>query len=158
MYYIRKAIKEGISLVGSGVLLAALLAAGILVVPGFFGMETGIVRSGSMEPAIKTGSLVYIKKNASPVETGDVIAFTRAGVTVAHRVVRVDEETDCVITRGDHNESPDISPVPLDQVEGKVVFQLPVAGYCAAWLETHRKFLFWTVVLSALIRMARLWL
>ncbi len=157
MYYVRRTVIRLVSMAGSIVLIGCLVIVAGLAAPKFFGMETGVVRSGSMEPAIKTGSLIYIQKEASPVETGDVIVFTVSDMTVAHRVIQKNEKEAYLITKGDHNASADPVPVPFDRVEGKVVFCLPAAGYGAAWLESHRLLFFEAAALGALIRMARLW-
>ena len=61
----------------STILLAALVAVCMpLTVPRLFGYHIYSVISGSMEPAIPTGSLVYIKEmEPEEMQTGDVIAF-----------------------------------------------------------------------------------
>ena len=84
-----------------------------------------------MEPAIKTGSIIYIGpyKDSESVSPGDIISFRIGDVTVTHRVVSVDPENGTVSTKGDSNRVPDPEPVPLDSVEGKVRFHIPVIGY-----------------------------
>ena len=47
-----------------------------LIVPKTMGYQLYTVVSGSMEPAVPTGSLVYIKYvEPGDIETGDIIAF-----------------------------------------------------------------------------------
>lgn len=98
--------------------------------PGF---RTNIVKSGSMEPTIHTGSLV-ISVPADTYQVGDIITFEvpRSGVYL-HRIVYVadiDGET-FFVTQGDALGMPDPYPVPPDGVDGKVEVVLPYLGYVA---------------------------
>lgn len=76
-----------------GTLLLIIIVATYLpiTIPRAFGYEIYTVISGSMEPAIPTGSLVYVKYiQPEEIQTEDVIAFygTDAdGSIVTHRVV-----------------------------------------------------------------------
>ena len=74
------------------ILLIAIIAICVpLIVPKTMGYQLYTVVSGSMEPAIPTGSLVYVKYiQPEEIQTEDVIAFygTDAdGSIVTHRVV-----------------------------------------------------------------------
>lgn len=63
-----------------------------ITVPRLFGYDIYTVISGSMEPAIPTGSLIYTKEiPPKEVKKEDVIAFYRgtdSGAIVTHRVVK----------------------------------------------------------------------
>lgn len=50
-----------------------------------------IVMSGSMQPAVKTGSLCFVNSKASfdRIEKGDVITFEVMGTKITHRVHKV---------------------------------------------------------------------
>ena len=113
------------------ILAAALLLAAAIWLPGFFHMKAYVVESSSMEPAVQTGSIVYVSsyKDSESVSPGDIISFCAGDVMVTHRVVSVDQENGAVFTKGDANQAPDPYPVPLDSVEGKVRFHIPVIGY-----------------------------
>lgn len=55
------------------------------------GIRPFVVVSGSMEPAIKTGSISWVNlhADASCMEQGDILAFKRNdGELVLHRIVR----------------------------------------------------------------------
>jgi signal peptidase I len=82
-----------------------------------------------MTPAIDPGSLVYIKENeASEALEGDIIAFKKDGEVVVHRVVENNKPDREITTKGDANETIDISPVPYGDYIGKVTFSIPKAG------------------------------
>jgi len=85
-----------------------------------------------MEPAIPTGSLVYIK-GISPedVEEEDVIAFYSSmdsASIITHRVVANSKIMGEFITKGDANETKDMNPVPYDDYIGKVTLTVPGVG------------------------------
>ena len=116
-----------------GLLLAAVILLCVpLTVPRLFGCQIYTVVSGSMEPAIPTGSVVYVK-TADPdsICKNDVIAYysgTDNGAIITHRVVQNQVISGVFITKGDANEKEDLLPVAYDRFIGKVVFWAPVAG------------------------------
>lgn len=108
--------------------------------PVLFGFQTFVVMSGSMSPTIPVGSLVYVDKNVSADDicAGDVIAFD-IGQTepCLHRVIEIDEQGR-LITQGDANESPDMSPVDSSRLIGRETIHLPSAGYAISWAELNK--------------------
>ncbi|NBD73970.1 signal peptidase I [Patescibacteria group bacterium] len=97
------------------------------------GYELKIVRSGSMEPAIMTGSLIAIRP-AESYQVGDVITFgrdTQTHIPTTHRIIEVRGEgaSATYLTQGDANDNPDGSAVARDEVIGAVAYTLPKAGY-----------------------------
>lgn len=115
-------------------------AAALLIVLGLLGTQASgiagyqirIVQSGSMEPALKTGSLVLIIETER-YTVGDIITFTTRGETVptTHRVIEeqlLDGEL-AYLTKGDANEEADLEPVQQSRVLGKVAFGIPYLGY-----------------------------
>lgn len=107
----------------------------LLLLVSFFstGTKATIVRSGSMEPAIKTGSMVIIVPQEE-YGVGDVIDFIspRIGHNI-HRIIYVveDKGTTYFVTKGDALEFPDNYRVPSQEVKGKVVADFPYLGYVA---------------------------
>jgi len=74
-----------------------------------------VVQSGSMEPAIHTGSVVMIKP-ASDYKIGDVITFGEVSKTkapITHRIydIKVVDGNPVYITKGDANNAPDAREV-----------------------------------------------
>lgn len=113
------------------------LALGLLLVllqssliPGY---EVRIVQSGSMEPAISTGSVVVVKQETSYSE-GQVITFggqERGSLPTTHRIIGTEIVAgDLVfVTKGDANAEADIDPVAADTVRGRVLLAIPTLGY-----------------------------
>ena len=89
------------------------------------------VVSGSMEPIIKNGSLVIVKKT-STYKTNDLVTFKnieRKG-TVTHRIVKIEQSQGkyLIFTKGDSNANIDQIAIKPEDIIGKVVFILPLAG------------------------------
>lgn len=145
----------------AGILLLLLLAVSCLplTVPRFFGYHIYSVVSGSMEPAIPTGSLVYIKE-AEPEEIaeGDVIAFygaADAASIITHRVLENRVVMGEFITKGDANQTPDMNPVPYVRLIGKVERSIPGAGKIAAiFTSAQGKVMAGCAVLTAVLLQA----
>lgn len=111
-----------------------------ITVPRVFGVQVYNVISGSMEPAIPTGSLVYVKSvQPSQVEADDVIAFyssVDSGAVTTHRVVENHTVSGEFITKGDANEENDPLPVDYDYLLGKVILNVPILGELLAMAAT----------------------
>lgn len=91
------------------------------------GSRPAVVLSGSMEPTIKTGSLVIIDTDYDEPEENDVAAFETGGALVIHRLVeRTDEGW---VTKGDANDSEDPWRITDENIKGKTVFWVPELGY-----------------------------
>ena len=100
-----------------------------LAVPQLLGYEVYHVVSGSMEPEIPQGSVLYVREVApSHVEEGAVIAFERGEGVVAHRVETNRTSLGEFVTKGDANETADPAPVPYDELLGEVEYSIPMLG------------------------------
>lgn len=122
--------------------LAGVIAAlaGLLVLSALdVGFRLFVVSSGSMSPAVTTGSLAVVRRSGA-YGVGDVITFREpvGSGYITHRIVEVTREGGAVffVTKGDANESPDLEPVIPDMVDGRVVFHVPRLGYLVSFLRT----------------------
>lgn len=123
------------SVLGTLVLVALIAACIPLTVPRMLGYEIYTVISGSMEPAIPTGSLVYVEGvDPTEIQEGDVIAFYGVqdlSSVITHRVVTNSTVMGEFVTKGDANEDKDMSPIPYSHYIGKVTKSIPKAGSLA---------------------------
>ena len=110
--------------IGNTVLGLMLVMALVLLIPGLFGIRPYVVYSGSMEPEIPTGAVVFTKEGEFSPKKGDIITFHNGDTVVTHRVVK--KEKDIFITKGDAN--------------GRVVFHLPYLGYVIHFLKARIPF------------------
>ena len=114
---------------GNFVLVLVILGALPLTLPRLLGYEIFAVVSGSMEPALPAGSLVYVKRaDPTAVTPGQIIAFRDEGETVTHRVVENRTAEGSFITRGDANETDDLFPVSYWNLIGLMRFHVPALG------------------------------
>lgn len=133
-------IASWILMLAAGVVALGLFA--ITVGPRFLPYQALIVRSGSMAPAIPTGSIVfYKKKDAAKVKVGDIIVFSRPGVPnekVTHRVQKIGTGATgrYFITKGDANGNPDDWQVPAVGTGWVAAFHVPSVGYALVDLQS----------------------
>lgn len=123
------------STLGTALLILLIVICLPLTVPKAFHYHIYTVISGSMEPAIPTGSLVYIKEmEPKDVQADDVIAFygaKDAGSIITHRVVENRVLMGEFITKGDANATEDMNPASYNDFIGKVAYSIPKVGNIA---------------------------
>lgn len=118
------------------VLLLLIVVATILflpVIPIEGNIETKVVLSGSMEPAIRVGSVIVLRPQDEYFE-GDIVTFgedTRGRIPTTHRIIasRIQNGTTFFTTKGDANDDPDTREITESDIRGKVLFSMPLLGY-----------------------------
>lgn len=133
------------SVLGTLILVSVIVVCIPVTVPKLIGYEIYDIVSGSMEPEIPVGSVVYVKAaDPSEVQEGDVIAFWRGapaegdeetaeegieeGAVVVHRVVLNQIVEGWFETKGDANTDVDMSHVPYGDLIGRVTYHIPLLG------------------------------
>ena len=110
-----------------------------LSLPRLLGYQVYAVISGSMEPAVSIGSLVYVRQiPPETVQKDAIIAFygtVDSSAVILHRVVENRTVDGSLITKGDANAQPDLSPVRYDRVLGKAEGSIPCLGRLAFMLS-----------------------
>ncbi|AZK46278.1 signal peptidase I SipW [Paenibacillus lentus] len=114
--------------------------------PSFYGYKLKTVLSGSMEPAIRTGSVIAISTSdigsGNRFKTGDIITFQAdKHRLITHRIieVRMNKADNNVLyrTQGDNNQAPDSALVsPANIVGAYTGFTIPYAGYFISFAVT----------------------
>lgn len=106
------------------------------------GYSAQVVISSSMEPEIKTGSLVITRKDdSSDYKEGEIITFyspTEKRKLITHRIERVYQKergVKMIYTKGDANTNGDPWSVNVALVVGRVIMKIPYLGY---WLNIMR--------------------
>ena len=104
------------------------------------GRELFTISGGSMEPAIRIGSMVAVSRtDPTTVVAGDVVTIRGDnGVVITHRVARVIvlPEGRFFELKGDANVTPDPVLAPARAIVGRVSEIVPAAGYLRAFLAT----------------------
>jgi len=147
------------------ILGSILLGTGIGLFGFLFALQNGLlghsiraftVTSGSMEPTLHVGSVVFTKSTDS-INNGDVISFKVNGDKdniVTHRVLaqQFDEfNNPYYLTAGDSNEEVDRWQVQPSHIIGKEFFTVPYLGYFANFVKTPKGFVALIIVPSAII-------
>jgi signal peptidase I len=110
--------------------------------------------SGSMEPEIKTGSVVGIKEE-DKYFVQDIITVKQQNdpsQTYTHRIIDIiEEEGISYKTKGDANESADPDTVSQDQILGSVFVSIPFIGYLVHFAKEPSGFIFLVIIPSVII-------
>lgn len=133
------------------VVIASSTTFSVLKIPA--GLKMLVVQSGSMEPIIKTGSVVLTKKQDT-YSIGDIITFVQGGKdSTTHRVVKTEVVSgkELFHTKGDANQAEDREAISTENVLGKTIFAIPYLGYAVAFTKTQKGFVFLIVVPATII-------
>lgn len=149
----KPAPKKGIVSVRLAVLLCLLLYSGLSAYSGSL-LPLRLVKGESMEPALRAGDVVLIKRVApSQIREGDIITYDipdAAGIDSAtapsgilHRVVgsKLKEGQRVLVTRGDNGEI-DPWPVLPSAIQGKLELRIPWVGRPVLLATSARGILF----------------
>lgn len=129
-------VKKNFSLIDiSATIILVILAC---LVSGFFPLYMIGIGSESMNPVLKKGDAIVLKKvNTSEIlKKGDIIAYKKDNKVVIHRIEEITKSNGNIVyvTKGDANKTVDSKVVELEQVEGIVKFKISYIAYPTVWL------------------------
>lgn len=147
-------MKRLLSILGglvTGGLILVIIAAAVLGfsarqsrdrIPTILGHKILTVISGSMEPAIHTGDVIIVEPTGDTVDyqVGDVLTFRskeNPNLLITHRVVGIFTINDqrLYMTKGDANDTEDLSPVAPSQVLGRYRWRVPYFAYLSNFIR-----------------------
>ena len=110
----------------------------IIFIPKLFGYNPLVVISGSMEPTLKVGGLLYYEEiDINDFKEKDILVYELKDHIISHRVV--EHLDNGFITKGDANNSYDSSIVSDNQVLGRGTnWSIPLLGYYADFIFRHK--------------------
>ena len=121
---------------------ATLLAYGVTTngrQPSFFGRQVFVVTSGSMAPEIETGDVIFTKSITTTTQNqlriGDVVTFrapSNETLLVTHRIAEISFDntgSQVLVTKGDANQSDDLTSIPVSNVVGVYESRIPRIGF-----------------------------
>ena len=113
------------------------------IIAQLFGIHRYLVVSGSMEPSLYAGDIVFVNTNIDfeDVEIGDVIIFKHKGMNIIHRVIEtmtINEKT-YFKTKGDANKFDDGFVVSTENFSGKALFHIDKIGYAVDFGKQIKK-------------------
>jgi len=135
------------------VFITILLVVSAIPAPG--NIKLMVVLSGSMEPTIKTGSIVIVK-SVEEYKVGDIITFgpnSKSNLPTTHRIFEIknkDGQT-VYVTKGDANNTEDLSEITKKDILGKVLFFVPYLGYAVEFAKQPTGFILLIVIPAAII-------
>ncbi|KAM3244178.1 hypothetical protein ACQJBY_055851 [Aegilops geniculata] len=149
---IRHVLTQSVTFLVMVVALLVLVPEGIMLVTGVKTPAMAVL-SGSMEPAIKKGDMVFVHNMSNePFRVGEIILFKVDGFEhpIVHRVIKVHEHRDTgeirILTKGDNNSVDDRFLYASGQlwlqphdIIGRVAGYLPYAGWPTVFISEAYK-------------------
>lgn len=113
---------------------------------GVFSIYPSVIATGSMEPMIKPGDIILVKKivdmeGINNLKINDVIQFKRDTILISHRIIEIrKDETEGLgfRTKGDNNSSADTIIVKPQDVKGTIVYTIPKIGWLTLLIKTDK--------------------
>ena len=114
-----------------------------IFVSGFFGIQRYLVVSGSMEPKLYAGDIVFVNTNIDfeDVEIGDVIIFKHRDMNIVHRVIEATtiDGQKYLKTKGDANKVDDGFVATEENYCGTALFHIDKIGYAVDYGKQIKK-------------------
>ncbi|MCK4636139.1 MAG: signal peptidase I [Candidatus Moranbacteria bacterium] len=134
-------LKKTVNIVGNIFVVIVIFLALFLIISVVlpkFSYNLFAIKTGSMEPTIKTGSAV-ITKSLTEYSKDDIITFNdfNRGL-ITHRINKVIEKNgknEKFETKGDDNDNADRELVEKNVIKGKVILKIPFLGYLIMWAK-----------------------
>lgn len=157
--------RRGVRVLGFLLLLGVVALFIAIAVPQVAGADkTYVVMSDSMSPAIGAGGVVFVQDASSDsIQVGDVVTYDGSTVglseSVTHRVVAIESRDGerYFQTKGDANDAADSQLVSSEQIEGRVAFNVPLAGWLVHFANTRLGILTLIVVPATLLVISEVW-
>jgi len=118
-----------------------------IFIPSLWGYKPLVVISGSMEPTLTVGGLLYYHdQNLNEFDRGDILVYQAKHHIISHRIV--DNTEKGFLTKGDANPNADSSLIKYSQVLGQGTnWCIPYLGYYADFIYNHKYLLFVSVAI-----------
>lgn len=126
----------------------------LIFIPTIWGQKPLVVISGSMEPTLNVGGILYYEKTEfKDFQVDDIIVYQFDDHIISHRVYDITENG--IITKGDANNTYDNLLISENQILGKGTnWCIPLIGYYADFIYNH-KYLLYITLLVIIVDMTR---
>lgn len=133
---IKRIVGTSVLIIFIAALVFVLISRASGTTPSLFGYSVLRIKTGSMEPDLKVGSIILVKKvDPATLQKGDVITYysqdaSIKGNLVTHQIYqepRIEDGKYHFITKGLRNTLPD-TEFDESQVFGKVLYRIPFLG------------------------------
>lgn len=114
----------------------------LIFLPSLWGKKPLVIISGSMEPRLKVGGILYYEKiDLNNFDEGDILVYKTKEHIISHRIVDITEKG--FITKGDANNTVDNYLITNNQILGRGTnWSIPFAGYFADYVYSHKYLLY----------------
>lgn len=129
-------------------MLTSIISIGIIwFAVGVFPIYPSVIATGSMEPMIKPGDVILVKKivdmeGINNLKVGDVIQFKRDSILISHRIINIENDEKEGLgfrTKGDNNSSPDTEIVRPQDMKGIIVYTVPKIGWATLLIKSDKE-------------------
>lgn len=119
----------------------------VIFIPILWGYKPLVIISGSMEPILKVGGILYYKEiSTQDYKNNDIVVFKSTKYLISHRIVEITD--DGFITKGDANKNIDSNKVYFNKALGKGTnWSIPYIGYYADFIYKNK----WILVIILII-------
>lgn len=119
----------------------------MIFIPIIWGYKPLVIISGSMEPTLKVGGILYYKEtDKTKYEINDIVVFKSKNYLISHRIVEI--KNDGFITKGDANKNIDSNKVLFNKALGiGTNWSIPYIGYYADFIYKNK----WILLLVLVI-------
>lgn len=143
------------------ILLTVFIVSGVIILFSKLPLKNNInvysVQSGSMEPSLKTGSMIIVYPLNS-YKINDIITFRSNEEqmktnNITHRIFEIENVNGNIfyVTKGDANDSQDNERIVKSQIIGKVMLGIPYMGYLVNFIKTLAGLIVLIIVPSLII-------
>lgn len=110
----------------------------IIFIPIIWGYKPLVIISGSMEPILKVGGILYYKEiDKNDYKINDIVVFKSTKYLISHRIVEI--TNDGFITKGDANKNIDSNKVQFNKALGiGTNWSIPYIGYYADFIYKNK--------------------
>lgn len=118
-----------------------------IFIPVLWGYKPLVIISGSMEPILKVGGILYYKEiELDKYTKEDIVVFKSNKYLISHRIVEINDRG--FITKGDANKNIDSKPLKINEVLGKGTnWSIPYIGYYADFVYKNKRYLYITLII-----------
>ena len=119
----------------------------IIFIPVLWGYKPLVIISGSMEPILKVGGILYYKEiDTQDYKINDIVVFKSTKYLISHRIVEITDNG--FITKGDANKNIDSNKVYYDKALGiGTNWSIPYIGYYADFIYKNK----WILIIILII-------
>lgn len=119
----------------------------VIFIPTIWGQKPLVIISGSMNPTLKVGGILYYhEKDYSDFKKDDILVFKLNDHNISHRVYEV--TGDGIITKGDANKSYDDILITKEKVLGEGTdWCIPFIGYYADFIYRNKILLVISIII-----------